>query len=327
MRLIERLTRCARTAWSVVRTIGSIGRTFAGSARSTVRTAARVAVPVCAIACSRAEPPTAVTGSHAGAELVVAPTDASVGPSIDASVRPPPKPGRALGRFLVTMYYVASEDEVDGPHRHGRAANDNESVTGGSDVTLAGTVPMDASARAPSRDLVPAYDRHCKPIVQVSRAFRAQMALQGTGRLRDGRVLNVAGRCKCEPCFHVLPSHREWGMAGMGIPLEPFRTVAVDPSKIRLGTLLYIPALDGLRMPGRAPVGGFVHDGCVIAADTGGNIDGNQLDLFVARKAYFNGLARRGGSHKWMRSLEVFDGTRRCQRKGGKVSQSQAGAG
>ena len=86
-------------------------------------------------------------------------------------------------------------------------------------------------------------------------------------------------------------TENQWGTAGSGQPLQPFRTVAVDPKVVKLGSLLYVPLLEGRTMPGRAPWGGFVHDGCVVADDTGGHIDGNQLDLFVGRKAYFLGLS------------------------------------
>lgn len=268
-----------------------------------------------------------------------------------AALVPPdaaPAPSRSYGRFHVTMYHVATEAEVDGPLRTARGtapppraatadqgeaasdddAGDDDAVAveetaevgfGTDDTTLAAIAPIAGAAKDGA---LPAYDRNCEPLAHVSRAFRRELTLQGTGKLRDGRMLNVAARCKCEPCFHVLPPHHRWGIGGSGLALEPFRSVAVDPARIKLGSLLYIPALDGLRMPGREPVGGFVHDGCVIAADTGGGIRGAQIDLFVARRAYLSGLARRGGSHAWMDSLEVFDGTERCQRKGGKVSQS-----
>ncbi len=273
----------------------------------------RLAVPLYAAACSRADLP---TSSHSVAVPVAIATPAPITPittpPLDADVE------RSLGNFHMTLYYVADEAEVAAtPPRNkpltseGTIANDNDS-----DATLTAALP----------DLVPIYDRTCEALVNVSRPFAAQLALQGTGRLRDGRVLNVAGRCTCPrtPCFHVLPPHRQWGMGGSGQPLEPFRTVAVDPRRVKLGSLLYVPALDGVRMPGRAPVGGFVHDGCVVAGDTGGGIQGSQLDLFVARRAYVNGLARRGGSHGWMKRMPVFEGTKRCQRSGGKVSRSAA---
>jgi hypothetical protein len=93
---------------------------------------------------------------------------------------------------------------------------------------------------------------------------------------------------------------------------------------VKLGTLLYVPLLEGRRMPGRAPWGGYVHDGCVIADDTGGHIAGNRLDLFVGRKAYFLGLSGSGGSHAWARHVPVFDGTGICERKGRQVGRKAA---
>jgi 3D (Asp-Asp-Asp) domain-containing protein len=164
----------------------------------------------------------------------------------------------------------------------------------------------------------------CEPIADVSKEFASQATLQGTGKLRDGRVVNIAGACSCRhsPCFNVTQA--QWGTAGSGRTLQPFRTVAVDPKIVKLGTLLYVPLLEGRRMPGRAPWGGFVHDGCVIADDTGGHIAGNRLDLFVGRKAYFLGLSGSGGSHAWARHVPVFDGTSICERKGRQVGRKAA---
>jgi 3D (Asp-Asp-Asp) domain-containing protein len=174
---------------------------------------------------------------------------------------------------------------------------------------------------------VPLNDQHCRPLAHVTRAFAAQVQLQGTGKLRDGRLVNVATRCQCgRPCFHIVAASKEWGTGGSGKPLSPFRSVAVDPAIVPLGTTLYIPALDGVRMPGPRGVGGFIHDGCVIAVDTGGGIDGHQLDLFVGRRAYYKALARKGGSHGWAKSVEVWRGRGRCEYMGaGKVRRAAAG--
>jgi hypothetical protein len=90
---------------------------------------------------------------------------------------------------------------------------------------------------------------------------------------------------------------------------------------VKLGSLLYVPLLEGRTMPGRAPWGGFVHDGCVVADDTGGHIDGHRLDLFVGRKAYFLGLSGSGSSHAWARHVPVYDGSQICERKGRKISR------
>lgn len=213
---------------------------------------------------------------------------------------------KELGQFTVTFYYVAGEDEPK------PAANDN-------DTELAATA---------STDLVTLYskDKECEPIAAVSKEFAHQLAIQGTGKLHDGRVLNIWGHCDCEhtPCFRV--SQSQWGTAGSGRPLQPFRTVAVDPKVVKLGTLLYVPLLEGRTMPGRPPWGGFVHDGCVVADDTGGHIGGNRIDLFVARKAYFFsiGSSGSGGPHAWARHVPVFDGSGICERNGKKISRKAA---
>jgi 3D (Asp-Asp-Asp) domain-containing protein len=164
-------------------------------------------------------------------------------------------------------------------------------------------------------------------IAEVTRDFAYQLQLQGTGKLRDGRTLNIWGNCNCErsPCFKV--TRQQWGTGGSGRALTPFRTVAVDPKLIKLGSLLYVPLLEGRTMPGRPPWGGFVHDGCVVADDTGGGIKDEQLDLFVGKKAWFFGMARSGksGSHAWARHVPVYDGSKICSRKRRHVARKSGG--
>ncbi|MFT3697536.1 MAG: 3D domain-containing protein [Kofleriaceae bacterium] len=216
-----------------------------------------------------------------------------------------PKP---IGEFNVTFYYVIGEDEL----RPKKPANDNDAEL--------------AAVTQESGDQVSLYEAGtCNEIAAVSKDFASQLSIQGTGKLHDGRVLNIWGRCKCSnsPCFKV--TENQWGTAGSNHPLQPFRTVAVDPKVVKLGSLLYVPLLEGRTMPGRAPWGGFVHDGCVVADDTGGHIDGNRLDLFVGRKAYFLGLSGSGSSHAWAKHVPVYDGSKICERKGRKVSRKSGG--
>jgi 3D (Asp-Asp-Asp) domain-containing protein len=223
-------------------------------------------------------------------------------PKHDATETPDPKP---LGTFDITFYYVAAEDEVSGP----KPANDNVEST-------------ELTAVAANENVTLYEPKRCEPIADVTPEFQQQLVLQGTGKLHDGRVLNIWGDCKCErkPCFKV--TENKWGSAGNGRPLQPFRTVAVDPKVIKVGSLLYVPELAGRTMPGRAPWGGFIHDGCVTADDTGGGIDGHQLDLFVGKKAYYVGLrSAHGGSHAWARHIPVFDGSKICERKGRRVGK------
>jgi len=210
---------------------------------------------------------------------------------------------KSIGDFTITFYYVIGEDEI----AKKKPANDNDA---------------ELTAVASDPDAVSLYEAGtCNTIAEVSHEFANQLAIQGTGKLHDGRVLNIWGRCKCSksPCFKV--TENQWGTAGSNHPLQPFRTVAVDPKVVKLGSLLYVPLLEGRTMPGRPPWGGYVHDGCVVADDTGGHIDGHRLDLFVGRKAYFLGLSGSGSSHAWAKHVPIYDGSQICERKGRKVSR------
>lgn len=227
---------------------------------------------------------------------------------------------KELGKFDITFYYVIGEDEAAraAAQKAAKVANDNQEA-GDAEAAQADL----AAITAPQ--MVTIYEsKSCVPIAEVTRDFAMQLQLQGTGKLRDGRVVNIWGSCGCErsPCFKVINS--QWGTSGSGRPLQPFRTVAVDRNLVKLGSLLYVPLLEGRTMPGRPPWGGFVHDGCVVADDTGGGITGNQLDLFVGRKGYFLGLSGSRGSHAWARHVAVYDGSRVCERKGRKVGRKSA---
>jgi 3D (Asp-Asp-Asp) domain-containing protein len=64
------------------------------------------------------------------------------------------------------------------------------------------------------------------------------------------------------------------------IPLMAFRTIAVDRDKFKIGTVFYIPTLRGLGFWNDGQL--YTHDGYVVASDTGGAIEGNHIDMFVA---------------------------------------------
>jgi 3D (Asp-Asp-Asp) domain-containing protein len=257
-------------------------------------------------------------------------------PAVEVAPAPkelPPKEEtgpRPLGKFTITFYYVIGEEEIATKSvlvaaNDNRDNRDNRNDVRGSDGRAEGRSERgdkrELAAIAPDPVTLYAGGGQCEPIAEVSKDFATQLAVQGTGKLRDGRVLNIWGHCNCKrtPCFKVTQA--QWGTAGTGRSLLPFRTVAVDPKVVKLGSLLYVPLLEGRTMPGRAPWGGFVHDGCVVADDTGGHIGGNRLDLFVGRRAYFLGISGSGGSHAWARHVPVFDGTGICERKGRRVAR------
>ncbi len=178
-----------------------------------------------------------------------------------------------------------------------------------------------AEARDHGAATVPIYQRKsCNRLATVSKSFAHRLTLEGTGKLRDGRVVNTAGACHCDssPCFFVVKKYKKWGVGVGKRPLVPYRSVAVDPGIVPVGTMLYIPQLDGLTMPGHAPYGGFVHDGCVRADDRGGNINGKQLDLFMGKRSHYRAFFHRNR----LKTLTVLDGSHLCERKGRTVAKA-----
>jgi 3D (Asp-Asp-Asp) domain-containing protein len=115
-------------------------------------------------------------------------------------------------------------------------------------------------------------------------AFVFELKLEGSGILRDGRVINYAGECNygMGTCFKTLSlQEHPLGVGVQGRPLLPFRSIAVDPHLIPIGAPVYVPELVGVELPD-----GSLHDGCLRADDMGGAIKNAKLDFFV--ESFFN---------------------------------------
>jgi hypothetical protein len=139
---------------------------------------------------------------------------------------------------------------------------------------------------AGERANTPLYTRRGGLLGRFPRRFYRSLVLEGSGILNDGRVLNYAGRCKYGRgvCFEVLDPERYPVGRGAGRrPLIPFKSVAVDPRLVSIGEPLFVPELAGLVLPD-----GTVHDGCVRADDTGGNIKRRKMDFFVVERENFH---------------------------------------
>ncbi|MDJ0762790.1 MAG: 3D domain-containing protein [Myxococcota bacterium] len=159
--------------------------------------------------------------------------------------------GEIWGTAKLTYYWVAYEDDYSGQ------ANTNLATC--EDVYIA-TVPYD---------------------------FAYSLRIEGTGRLNDGRLLNLDD-CSCEggfACFMELGPDFPWGMGSQGNPLAPFVSIAVDNDYIEFGTLLYAPLLDGLTLPDNT-----VHDGCLRADDVGWGVNGMHIDWFVGLQSNYQTL-------------------------------------
>lgn len=113
--------------------------------------------------------------------------------------------------------------------------------------------------------------------------------LQGTFRTfnyhRSGQVPQV----NCSSYFSTDVSRSRFivakGLYGDGVngyKLVPYRSIAVDSSVIPVGTVLYVPMARGVRIT--LDSGESVeHDGYFFAADKGGAIQGDHIDVFIGR--------------------------------------------
>jgi hypothetical protein len=166
---------------------------------------------------------------------------------------------------------------------------------------------------------VPVFGPGCKAVIaRTGHEFHDSLALQGTGLLADGRLLNFEQRCPCagaghdvtRSCFRELDRGQfPWGRGaywnGQHFWLQPFRSAAVDPAVIPIGSVIYVPELAGLALPD-----GTLSNGCLRAEDTGQAILGKHLDWFLGPIPAAEWL--RG--HRPPRAVTVFADSRRCTR-------------
>ena len=72
-----------------------------------------------------------------------------------------------------------------------------------------------------------------------------------------------------------------FGYGARGLCLDPFYTVAADLTIHKLGDVIFVPSIKGIKLPN-----GEIHDGFLIVRDKGGAIKGkNRFDFFTS---YYN---------------------------------------
>ena len=115
-------------------------------------------------------------------------------------------------------------------------------------------------------------------LARVHAKFKKALDIQGSGRLVDGRVLNFAGRANdpSGPGVRYKFVDAPYGLGVGACPLVPYRSLAVDPRRIPLGSLVRIEETVGMRLPD-----GSLHDGVWRAEDIGSAIQGDRIDLFA----------------------------------------------
>lgn len=158
---------------------------------------------------------------------------------------------------------------------------------------------------------------NCKKLADVPRPFFEALCVQGSGTLNTGITVSFAKRgCSCAEtcprtgqkiCFDALDGRDfPWGRGSTGKAITPLKSVAVDPSIVPLGTILYIAEFDGVpRGPGGSP-----HDGCFVAEDRGMKVIGEHIDIFTGNPkvtAHLNQLIPSN------RGVHVYTRTARCQ--------------
>ena len=132
--------------------------------------------------------------------------------------------------------------------------------------------------------------------VSLSRDDFCTAALQGTVEV-DGVLYSVAGKGKASLVDCALPEYgcsrcaafnlgqnrfvKLMSADGLGAKtygLVPYRTIAVKQNRLKYGTVLFIPAARGLKLPN-----GKKHDGYFFVADTGA-LQLSQIDLYTGLK-------------------------------------------
>src|SRR4051812_204698 len=101
--------------------------------------------------------------------------DAAIDAAVDAA-RPPA--GDVRGTFQLTYYWVTAEADF---------------------------------AATPTTTL---YAPSCAPLAAVRASFADSLDIEGTGRLTDGRLINVTGACGCDrsPCYAETDADHPWGI-------------------------------------------------------------------------------------------------------------------
>ncbi|WP_286939553.1 3D domain-containing protein [Achromobacter sp. UBA4530] len=187
-------------------------------------------------------------------------------------------------------------------------------------------------AASASPDGIPFVDKAGNPISDnVSQKDWCLAAIEGTVQVSMNgklRTLNYGGtrtdaQVDCAAVLGIDPAIKPWitktghsyfraavgkyGDGGSNYRLIPFRTVAVDKNVFPFGTVFFIPDAKGVSVT--LPSGRVVyHDGYFFAADTGGAIKGNHIDVFCGTSAQncFPGFIT-SNSDKTFVAMEISD--------------------
>lgn len=154
---------------------------------------------------------------------------------------------------------VAAKPLID---RSGNAVSPPLSVKDWCDAAMQGSIWVDNGKDAPT-----AY-------MYVDSGGPEQVACDRYFGELSGNIKSATRRARFQPFHHPQACDVR------NIPLMAFRTIAVDRDRVKMGTVYYVPKLRGKTFWSNGEF--FTHDGYLIASDTGGAIEGNHIDMFVA---------------------------------------------
>jgi 3D (Asp-Asp-Asp) domain-containing protein len=171
--------------------------------------------------------------------------------------------------WALRFYWLSLEEDYDDP--------------------TSGAAPKSGRIKAvPTNTYVELYTPEGYYFGHVPERFAWSLRLEGSGLMKDGRIVNYTGKCPFGygTCFEQLDVDEHPFGRGAGLrKLIPFKSVAVDPRLVPIGEPIYIPEFDGLVLPD-----GSIHDGCVRADETGGGIKRRKMDFFVVTYGNFRFL-------------------------------------
>ncbi len=163
-------------------------------------------------------------------------------------------------------------------------------------------IALEKKESAPKKNKL--LDRRGRVLAKVTDAFFKELKMEGTGLLRNKKLINFDTRVKLpdgttQIRWRLCGPEAPFGYGYGNTPLKPFRSVAVDPTVVPLGTKLYIPAAKGVKLPD-----GTVHDGVFFADDIGSMIIDRKIDFFTSFGDQSKVFQEQGMPHGKM--IQVF---------------------
>jgi 3D (Asp-Asp-Asp) domain-containing protein len=151
----------------------------------------------------------------------------------------------------------------------------------------------------------PILDRNGTLIAEANRIFATSnengtLFNEGVGILRDGTVLAYDQTINGSKRYNVVTSGV--GVGKTGIPLSPFRSIAVDTSVISLGSLVEIQRTRGMTLPD-----GTKHNGIWRADDIVDENATEDISLFIGVSANRTFLSNAGIRNQDQMSVTLFE--------------------